>query len=147
MQFVMLPQPFPYNKPMTKNKLNFGLVGTGGIARSYAEAFKRCTSARLAAVADLRGDAAAALASEIEDCRSFESSESMRDSVALDAVVVCTPPSTHEAISVQFLSRGIHVLCEKPLTTGVESARRMLEAADLSGAILTMASKFRYVED
>jgi predicted dehydrogenase len=71
----------------------------------------------------------------------------MRESIALDAVVICTPPSTHEAISIQFLSHGIHVLCEKPLTIGAESARRMLEAADASGAILTMASKFRYVED
>jgi predicted dehydrogenase len=146
MPFVMLPQPFPYN-PMTKNKLNFGLVGTGGIARSYADAFKRSTSARLVAVADVREDAAAALAADVDACASFDSSESMCDSVALDAVVICTPPSTHEAIAVQCLSRGIHVLCEKPLTIGAESARRMLDAADSFGAILTMASKFRYVED
>jgi predicted dehydrogenase len=41
----------------------------------------------------------------------------------------------------------VHVLCEKPLSTTVESATRMLECANVNGTVLTMASKFRYVSD
>jgi predicted dehydrogenase len=132
---------------MNKQKLRFGLVGTGGIAKAYVDAFRISSTATLVAVADIRKEAADSLASDLDECLSFGSCEVMIDSVMLDAVVICTPPSTHESISIQFLRRGIHVLCEKPLTIGSASARRMLHVAEISGAQLTMASKFRYVDD
>jgi predicted dehydrogenase len=71
----------------------------------------------------------------------------MSETCPLDAVLVCTPPATHPEISRHFLRRRIHVLCEKPLSVDNRSARLMALEARRSGAILTMASKFRYVDD
>jgi predicted dehydrogenase len=62
-------------------------------------------------------------------------------------VVIATPPSTHPEIAVHFLEKKVHVLCEKPFCIDGASARRMVDASRKSGATLTMASKFRYVED
>jgi predicted dehydrogenase len=45
------------------------------------------------------------------------------------------------------LEGGLHVLCEKPLAIDSLSARRMFNAATRAGRVLTMASKFRYVDD
>ncbi len=67
--------------------------------------------------------------------------------VGVEAVVVCTPPDTHEPITVDLVRRGRHVLCEKPFTLTPASARRMVREAEAAGAILTMGSKFRYVAD
>lgn len=129
-----------------KEKLKFGMVGAGGIAQAYAQAFRNCSTAQLVAVADICSPAAEALAERV-NCPAYRSYEEMAERQSLDAVIVCTPPNTHPEISLFFLERKIHVLCEKPLSVDVESARVMLEAAARYGVYLTMASKFRYVED
>jgi predicted dehydrogenase len=128
------------------NKLKFGMVGAGGIAQAYAQAFKNCASAQLVAIADVRVEAARALAEEMK-CLSFASHEAMMADVELDCVLVCTPPLTHQTISLYFLERKVHVLCEKPFTLDFESARSICKAAKVCGVKVTMASKFRYVED
>lgn len=143
----MCPDSFSLIKAVRKKTLQFGLLGAGGIAKAYAEAFKTVSSCRLVAVADIQVDAAAAIARDVEGCRSFGSCDSMIRAIDLDAVIICTPPSTHEALAIRCIRSDVHVLCEKPLTIGLESTRRMLEAAESAGVLLTMASKFRYVED
>jgi predicted dehydrogenase len=127
-------------------KLNFGLIGAGGIANAYAQAFKTCETAQLVAVADIRPYAAHALATHV-GCESFDSCEALAEVAEVDAVVVCTPPVTHPDICLFFAERRTHILCEKPLSINSSSAKAMLSAAKEAGVILTMASKFRYVED
>jgi predicted dehydrogenase len=130
-----------------KDKLKFGMVGAGSIAQAYAQAFENCETAELVAVADVRMEAARALAEGL-GCRSYHSFQALADAeTGLDAVVVCTPPATHPEISIHFLERKVHVLCEKPLSIDTASARLMLDAAKEHGVTLTMATKFRYVED
>jgi predicted dehydrogenase len=129
-----------------KNRLKFAMVGAGGIAQSYAQAFEDCSVAELVAVADVRASASSALAERL-GCRSYDSYEAMADGSQFDAVIVCTPPATHRDICLFFMERRTHVLCEKPLSIDVESARLMLDAAKKSCVLVTMATKFRYVED
>ncbi len=131
---------------MITTPVKFGLIGAGGIAQSYVQAFGKSAIAQLVGVADVRPEAAAALADRAS-CLSFDSYEAMANAVDLDAVIICTPPITHLDISCYFLERGVHVLCEKPLSIDVASARVMLNTAKETGKILTMASKFRYVDD
>ena len=127
-------------------KLRFGIVGAGGIAHSYAQAFEQTRGATLAAVAEVRPEAAAAFA-EGFSCSHYPSHEAMAKEAELDAVIVCTPPASHPDICLYFLAKKIPVLCEKPLSIQSGSARRMVEAAAKAGVKFTMASKFRYVDD
>jgi len=127
-------------------KLRFGIVGAGAIAQVYAEVFKNLEIARLIAVADVRSETAQALSEGI-GCQSYNSYQAMAKKEKLDAVVICTPPVTHPEICLHFLERKVHVLCEKPLSIDVKSARLMVAAAKNLDLKLTMASKFRYVED
>jgi predicted dehydrogenase len=131
---------------MSNSKVKFGLVGAGSIAQAYVQAFATSQTAELVAVADVRPEAAMAMA-ESAKCESFDSYQAMAEAMELDAVVVCTPPVTHPEICIYFLERQVNVLCEKPLSISVKSARDMQEAAKQSGVLLTMASKFRYADD
>jgi len=127
--------------------VTFALVGAGGIAQSYAQAFEDHPDAKLVAVADVRADAAAAIASKF-GVPSFGSYQALLASgPKAEAVVICTPPNTHEEITTAFAQSSAHVLCEKPFTLTGAGARRMAEAARRAGVLLTMASKFRYVDD
>ena len=128
-------------------KVRYALIGAGGIAQSYAQAFRDHPDADLVAVADTRREAAAALAGPF-DCPHYGAFEDvLTHGPEVDAVVVCTPPNTHEPITLRFARRGVHVLCEKPFTLTAASARRMADAADRCGVHLSMASKFRFVAD
>ncbi len=129
-----------------KTKMRLGLIGAGGIAQTYVQALAQSTTAELVGIADVRADAAAALAERM-GCAVFGSHDELVKQTACEGAIVCTPPVTHPEICCDLLDRGVHVLCEKPLAIGPEEARAMVEAAERSDAQLTMASKFRYARD
>ncbi len=126
--------------------MRLGLVGAGAIAQSYTKAVEGLPCVRLVGIADLRAEAAGA-AAETMECESYASHEELAERGGCEAVVICTPPSTHADIALHFIERGIAVLCEKPLSTDIASARMLCAAAERNGVVMAMASKFRYVED
>ena len=127
--------------------LKLGLIGAGTIAQSYLKALEHdFPAARLVAVADSRAEAAEKIAAET-GATAFPSAAELTLSGNCDAVLLCTPPATHAVIACGLLERGMPVLCEKPLSIDLVSARRMAESAQRGRALLMMASKFRYVED
>ena len=128
-------------KPMT-----FALVGAGAISQSYVQALRGSEMAKIVAVADVRAQAAQALAEDL-GCASYDSHEKLAAAGVAEAAIVCTPPATHPEICRAFLERGVPVLCEKPLAVDVRHARELLEVAERAGVVFTMASKFRYVDD
>jgi predicted dehydrogenase len=62
----------------------------------------------------------------------------------LDAVVVCTPPSSHAAVAATALSRGIAVLVEKPLATSARDAERLIALAAEHDVPLMVGHTFEY---
>jgi predicted dehydrogenase len=130
-----------------EDPVRFALIGAGGIAQGYAQAFESCAEAKLVAVVDSRLEAARALAEHF-GCASYGSHEALTaNGTKFDAVLVCTPPNTHESMSAYFLDRKVAVLCEKPFSLNTASARKMIDASRRTGALLTMCSKFRFVDD
>ncbi len=67
-----------------------------------------------------------------------------REGSQIDFLDIATPPYAHERLAVAALEAGIHVLCEKPLTTSVESARLMLEAALRNKRVLFPGHNYRH---
>lgn len=131
---------------MNDAKLKFGLIGAGGIAQAYLQAFKDYQQVELVAVVDTRIEAAKAMA-ETTTAEAYDSYLSLSECTDVDAVIICTPPNTHFDVATHFLEKGVHVLCEKPFTIDVESAREMARIAEDNNVLLTMCSKFRFVED
>jgi predicted dehydrogenase len=128
------------------NKLKFALIGTGGIAQTYAQAFQTSDCCELVAAADVNQDSAKAFA-EPFGAKAFSDYKILAENAEFDAVIVSTPPNTHPEIAMYFMNRQKHVLCEKPLCLSISEAREMIETAEKTGVVFTMATKFRYCED
>jgi len=62
----------------------------------------------------------------------------------VDAVAVPTPPFTHASITLDAISAGKHVLCEKPFARNAAEAQVMLEAADSAGVVHCLGTEFRF---
>ncbi len=60
-------------------------------------------------------------------------------------IAISTPPHSHAALTMQALSRGCHVLCEKPFARDAAEARSMLAAATAAGKIHMLGHEFRYI--
>jgi len=58
-------------------------------------------------------------------------------------VTVATPPQTHGPLTMIAISRGCHVLCEKPFAKDSGEARAMLEAAQRAGIVHLVGHEFR----
>ncbi|MGI8787681.1 MAG: Gfo/Idh/MocA family protein [Pyrinomonadaceae bacterium] len=127
-------------------KLKFALIGTGGIAQTYAQAFQTSDCCKLVAVADVNQESAKAFAEPFA-AKSFSDYKTLAENSEIDAVIISTPPNTHPEIAMFFMQKGVNVLCEKPLCLSVAEAKQMIETAEKSNVVFTMATKFRYCED
>ena len=105
------------------------LAGAGYIAVVHALA-AQATGMQVRAVASRGGTSARHLAGGI-DARRVQP-EQLPDGA--DVLIVATPPEFHEELTLQGLSAGAKVLVEKPLTTTLASADRMVAAADGASA-------------
>lgn len=60
----------------------------------------------------------------------------------IEAVSIVTPNHVHYQASVEFLKRGIHVICDKPLTSTLPDAKKLVAAAEKSGALFILTHNY-----
>jgi len=130
--------------PDIHRRLKLGMVG-GGIG-SFIGAVHRM-AARLddqweLVAGALSSDPANAAASAAElgiaedrcyaDFREMAAAEARREE-GIDAVAIVTPNHLHFDMCMAFLDAGIHVICDKPMTTTIEDARKLVKKVDETG--------------
>ncbi|MCB1370308.1 MAG: Gfo/Idh/MocA family oxidoreductase, partial [Rhodobacteraceae bacterium] len=60
----------------------------------------------------------------------------------IEAVAIVTPNHLHAPVAREFLRRGIHVICDKPLTATLPEARKLAKAAADSGAVFVLTHNY-----
>ncbi len=90
---------------------------------------------------------AAASAADLGVARSYASyaemalKESKRKD-GIEAVAIVTPNHMHAPVALQFLKRGIHVICDKPLTHTLPEAKKLAKAAADSGVVFALTHNY-----
>lgn len=121
--------------------MRFGLIGAGAIGAIRATALARSEKCQLAAVFDLDAARAVAVAGSATVHTTLESLLAAND---VDAVVVSTPPNTHEDFAIRAVSAGKHVVIEKPMAPSAAACARIIAAARATGRVVTTGYNHRY---
>ncbi len=121
--------------------LRVAVFGVGYLGRFHAQKYSAMEDVDLVGVVDSDGDRAREVAREL-GTRSYTSMDPIMD--LIDAASVAVPTTFHASVAAPLLGRGIAVLVEKPLASTIEDARRIIEAAESSGAALQVGHLERF---
>lgn len=128
--------------------IRLGVVGAGAVLQvAHLPVLKKLKAVQVAALCDSDLPKARALASRFAVPSIYDDIEDLLEHEALDGLLICTPNHLHEAHILAALSRGLHVLVEKPLALTAQSAQKLTRAADRSGKVLMVGMNHRYRPD
>jgi len=119
------------------------LLGLGGIARNgHLPAFQ--SDPRVASRLKIVGIVDDAVTTPIEGIPLLSGPEQIAELGPIDFVDVCTPTSSHVALSLWALSQGYHVLCEKPVAVTRAEAAALAAAARSAGRVVMPCHQYRF---
>ncbi len=136
----------------TSKKLRVGFIGCGWIAASHMKALLKQPNVEIVAACDLVPGKAKAFCEKygVEGVKTdYPSHKEMLDdeSLALDAVTICTYNRQHAEPAIYALEKGIHVLLEKPFTVTLDEAVAVVRAEKKSGKLLSIGFQPRLDEN
>ena len=127
----------------TAKKLRIGIIGCGWIADAHMKAYLNQPDVEIVAGADLIPGKAAKFFEKhgVEGVKTeYASHKEMLDdeSLALDAVSICTYNRQHAEPAIYALKKGVNVLLEKPFTVTLDEAVEVMKAEKESGKVLSI---------
>ena len=108
--------------------LNVAIIGCGVIAQYHLRALAKLTTARAAAVCDVRTDVAQKTAAEFGVPRWTASASELFADPAIDAVILALPANLSTALALEAFKHGKHVLTEKPVAMNAGEVRALIAA-------------------
>ncbi len=122
-------------------RIRVAVIGVGYLGRLHAQKYASIKKAELVGVVDADFARAKEVAKEF-NTRAYGNYAGLIGKV--DAVSIVTPTESHCKIGVDFLSRGIDALVEKPIAKTAGEAERLIREASRAKAILQVGHLERF---
>ena len=123
-------------------QLRAGVVGVGFIGAVHIEQLRRLGNVEVVAITDSANAQQRADAMFVP--KGYDNYKDMIDNEQLDCIHICTPNNTHHEIAMYAMQRGVHVVCEKPMTCTVQEAKEMRDFAKAKGLVNAMNFNCRF---
>ncbi|MBB2987540.1 Gfo/Idh/MocA family protein [Terracoccus luteus] len=133
--------PDPHEAP----GIRWGVLGPGGIARSFADAVAVGTASSVVAVGSRSLDRAQAFAADFDVPRAHGSYEDLLADPEVDAVYVASPHSEHRDHALLAVAAGKAVLVEKAFARNAAEAAEVFTAARAAGVLVSEAMWSRHL--
>ncbi|MCC6502959.1 MAG: Gfo/Idh/MocA family oxidoreductase [Deltaproteobacteria bacterium] len=124
-----------------RKRIKTAVVGVGYLGRLHAQKYAALEGAQFVGVYDSDPARADTVAAEF-NTKAFHDMKDLFGQV--EAVSVVTPTEHHFRLGMEFLSRGVHVMMEKPITATTEEARSLVAEAKRTGAVLQVGHLERF---
>ena len=118
---------------MAKTKV--GVIGASVVGRLHMRALAGESDVEIAGIADVNEEVRKAKSKEFGG-GAYGDHLALIDDAKPDYILVCTPHYDHARIAIDAMERGVHVLCEKPLTVYASRAAECVGVARRTGTIL-----------
>jgi predicted dehydrogenase len=126
--------------------IGYGFIASKGHIPAYLNRQQKQGDVEIVAIADIsplrRASAAVALPTAHIYSDYLELLE--KESSDLDFIDIAVPPRDHFKMASEALTRGLHVLCEKPLTTSIQEAKLILETAKNARRVIFPCHNYRH---
>ncbi len=111
------------------HRLKAAVFGTGFVGRVHLEGIRRLGFVQVYAIGESQKEKARRLGEEFHVEKTASDYHQILDDPEVDVVHVCTPNALHFPMVTHALNAGKHVICEKPLSTSVENAQKLVALA------------------
>ena len=134
----------PPDRRPAGQRVRLALVGFGYWGPNYARVLSDLPDAELTVVCDQRPDRLSLVRQRYRTVATCDRVDDLFARDDVDAVVIATPASTHEALVRASLNSGRHVLAEKPMALNAAGCRTLCDLADSVGRVLMVGYTFLY---
>jgi len=110
-----------------------GVIGAGALGYHHVRIFRDAPGAKLVGFHEPRADRASAVATEL-GVKAYDRLDDLLDTV--DAATIVVPTPSHYEVAKAALSRGKHLLIEKPIAATLAEADELLALAARTGALI-----------
>lgn len=124
--------------------LKIGVIGTGYFSQFHYDAWSRLDGTTVAAICSLDKDRSREVADTYGIELVFDDFEKMLNEASIDLLDIAAPPQTHAEITAKALNLGIPTICQKPFTTSLDEARKLVDLSEQTQIPLFVHENFRF---
>ncbi|MEI8198139.1 MAG: aldo/keto reductase, partial [Phycisphaerae bacterium] len=124
-------------------QINWGIIGTGAIAQTFARGLKASRTGTLLAVGSRIQEKAEKFGNDFGAQRRYASYDTLLADREVQAVYIATPHPEHALWAIRAAEAGKHVLVEKPSALNQWELQAMIEAAVANNVFLMEAFMYR----
>ncbi|GAB5443181.1 MAG: Gfo/Idh/MocA family oxidoreductase [Fuerstiella sp.] len=126
------------------SQLKAAVIGTGYFSHFHFDAWKRISEVDVVACCDTDLVKAQAAADQFEVPQAYDNYQTMLDEHDVDFVDIVTRPDTHLTIVKEIASRGIAMICQKPLAPDMKQVHELLKTVRDAGVRFMVHENFRF---
>ena len=123
------------------SEIRTAVIGVGYLGKFHAQKYSQLKNSKLLAVVDKESEKAKEVAA-LNNCEALTNYQDLLGQV--DAVSIAVPTNLHFDVTAEFLNHNSHVLVEKPFTSNLEQADKLIEIATKHNRILQVGHLERF---